>query len=369
MNEHRALYVGISRYSHTGYQPLTAPGSDACALQTVLSSSAYEGQDPMWGKGNLLVGESTEGIVNEQELREEFNHLLKSAIGDDLLFYFAGHGATENTKDGFLLVTSDDNPDGERHGLRLQELIDGVNGSGCRSAVIILDCCGAGHVAQANVAENVVIIAAAQKDQDAGEKGGHGVFTTVLLDGLQGRAADLRGNISAISLYDYVSGTMSVDKDGQTPVLKAQLTAPVILRKVKAKLSNEDLRDIEYKDHKSKFGFSWLDQHKPLNPDFEATEEETRHYLETVHREADKTATPFRSRDPNRNIKKDGSPEQQAMDYYKRLRDAGLLRVIDESGKNPDHSLYWACMNRGSVELTELGRYYWELVTEDRLIR
>jgi hypothetical protein len=59
----------------------------------------------------------------------------------------------------------------------------------------------------------------------------------------------------------------------------------------------------------------------------------------------------------------DQTPEQEEFDYYARLRNAGLLEVPD------DPSLYWACMNGGTVRLTSLGRYYWELARDGLLAR
>lgn len=49
--------------------------------------------------------------------------------------------------------------------------------------------------------------------------------------------------------------------------------------------------------------------------------------------------------------------QMKEMEALKRLRNAGLLEVSP-----PDHDLYWACMNNGSVQLTPLGRYYWDQV-------
>ena len=46
---------------------------------------------------------------------------------------------------------------------------------------------------------------------------------------------------------------------------------------------------------------------------------------------------------------------------FKRLRNARLLQTT----KGED--LYYAAMRNGSVQLTRLGRFYWELVKKDRI--
>lgn len=357
MNEHRALYVGIGKYAHPDHEPLPGAVNDARSLQATLARRDADGPDPLWGRGTLLVGEPLDdGMVSQVRLKTEFDTLVSHAAGDDLLFYFAGHGV--EAEGDLILATSDDTPYDVRRGLWLHYLVDEINNSGCHSAVIILDCCGAGHVAGANVGENVVILAGAQQDQTAGENGGRGVFTQFLLDGLNSRAADLRGNITAIGLYNYIAGAMSISKDQQTPVLKARLTAPVIIRQVKATLGYKDLADLKI--------FSTQDFKYPLDPDFEETKEATRQWIGKVQQDWEDGKDTYRSRNPKLT---DFSDKQGLMEYFKLLRNAGLIKIIDDPKKNPNLDLYWACIDKGAVELTPLGQYYWQLAVEDRLSR
>ncbi len=56
-----------------------------------------------------------------------------------------------------------------------------------------------------------------------------------------------------------------------------------------------------------------------------------------------------------------GTPEQQAFDSFKRLRNAGLLSV--EGGTD----LYFAALQSLEVFLTPVGRHYWKLARQGRL--
>lgn len=53
--------------------------------------------------------------------------------------------------------------------------------------------------------------------------------------------------------------------------------------------------------------------------------------------------------------------EQKAFDYFKQLRNAGLLTTVN----NKD--LYFVALDTEEVYLTPLGRYFWKLAKDDRL--
>jgi hypothetical protein len=53
--------------------------------------------------------------------------------------------------------------------------------------------------------------------------------------------------------------------------------------------------------------------------------------------------------------------EQKVFDYFKRLRNAGLLT------SDNDKDLYFAAMDSSAVFLTALGRHFWQLASEGKL--
>ncbi|HEX9973183.1 MAG TPA: hypothetical protein VGD14_14020 [bacterium] len=82
--------------------------------------------------------------------------------------------------------------------------------------MIILDCCFSGNVADlaaiqtssfkriSQIPTGLTILSASQATEPATEIGGHGIFTELVVGALSGGAADVRGRVSAASIYAYV---------------------------------------------------------------------------------------------------------------------------------------------------------------------
>jgi hypothetical protein len=305
--------------------------ADATALGEVLSTNA-DGS-PNW-RAEVMKGIDGAPPITRDKLRDGLSQLFKNARDEDLLFFFAGHGG--QTPWGADLVTQDATENSL--GVSMNDLITLANDSPARSVTLILDCCFSGEVGalpgiqSASVAEpfrltktllreNVTVMAASRPTETSAEIGGHGAFTRVLLDGLEGGATDHRGNITALSLYSYVSNAF--DAWQQRPILKTNLTEPLVLRVGPPWLDVELLRQ--------------LPQHFP-NP-------EARVQLTPAH---EGEGRPLARTE-------DGTTEQQQFDYMGRLRNANLVTT---DGRR-DH--YWVAMESGCVYLTQLGQYFWRL--------
>lgn len=169
--------------------------------------------------------------------------------------------------------------------------------------------------------ENVTVMAASRSTEASAESGGHGAFTRLLLDGLEGGATDHLGRITALSLYGYISAAF--DAWQQRPLLKANVTEATILRVGPPWLQASLLRE--------------LPQHFPSA--------EARVQLSPAHEGEGRPLSPA---DP-------GTFEQQQFDYFGRLRNANLV-TTDEGRAH-----YWVAMESGDVYLTQLGRYFWAL--------
>ncbi len=85
-------------------------------------------------------------------------------------------------------------------------------------------------------------MAASRGTEVSQEVGGHGAFTRILLDGLDGGATDHRGYVTALSLYGYISPAF--DAWEQRPILKTYLTEPVVLRVGPPWLDSDLLRQL-----------------------------------------------------------------------------------------------------------------------------
>jgi len=160
---------------------------------------------------------------------------------DHALLYFSGHGHVDEA--GGYLVANDYTA--ENIGASMNWLNEKLNASKIKEITILLDCCKAGNMG--NVAgqklrlsilrDNVTILAASRGEGLAIEGLKHSVFTSLLLDGLNGAAADWQGYISAAGLYDLADTYLSPWQ--QRPVYKSSVTHMSMLRKVKAALPLE----------------------------------------------------------------------------------------------------------------------------------
>lgn len=322
------MLVGIDAYT---FGPLNGCVADASAVAGVLSTHA-DGS-PNW-RTMLLTGTDANPPITREDLRRELLRLFENARDADLLFFFAGHGG--QTPWGAELVTQDATENSL--GVSMNDLVTLANDSPARSVTLILDCCFSGDTGavpglqaaaiapsfrldKTLLRENVTVLAATRSCETAAEVDGHGAFTRVLLDGLEGGATDHVGKITALSLYSYVSNAF--DDWQQRPLLKTNLTMPLVLRA----------------------GPPWLDVGLlRLLPTHFATPD-ARVQLTPAHEgEGRPLARP-----------EDGTPEQQQFDYLGQLRNANL--VTTDGGR----AHYWVAMESGYVYLTPLGRCFWGL--------
>lgn len=325
----RALIVGVDHYRRI---PLRGCVADATAIADLLRRHA-DGT-PNWSV-NLVCSRSGDyATVTRPRLREHLARLFDNSRDTDLLFFFAGHGAS--TAWGTELVTQDGVLDSM--GVSMDDLVALANNAPARSITLILDCCfsgGAGsptvlqegttaeafRLGRALLREGVTVLAASRATEPSVEVVRHGAFTRILLDGLDGDASDHLGQVTTLSLYGYIS--RSFDAWQQRPTFKAHLTEPTLLRVGPPWLDPALLRQLP--DH-----FARADMRLRLSP---AHEGEGR---------------PL----PSENA---GTFEQRQFDYLGRLRNANL--VTSDGHK----AFYWVAMESGEVYLTSLGRYFWNL--------
>ena len=72
------------------------------------------------------------------------------------------------------------------------------------------------------------------------KKNGSGVFTTLLIDALNGSAANLVGEITPGSIYAHID--QSLGSWGQRPIFKTNVTKFISLRSVQPSIALEDLK-------------------------------------------------------------------------------------------------------------------------------
>jgi hypothetical protein len=321
----KALVVGINYYDKA--DPLHGCVNDAHAVNQVLSRH-------MDGSKNFDVRLMTAVDVNTAITRKQLKEHVVELFKDDCeiaIFYFAGHGYVEDT--GGFLITSDCE-DGDE-GLSLDDVMLIANASKAKNKILILDSCHSGAAGnpkslgdKALLSEGMTILTASSKDQYASEANGSGVFTTLLVDAMNGGAANLLGDITPGSIYAHIDQSLGLWE--QRPIFKTNVKAFTSLRKVLPLIELADLRQITsfFKDPSYEFA---------LDPSFEPQPPAPNHGIEP---------------DPLNNAK------------FAILQKMNRLNLVKPVGA--EH-MYFAAMNSKGCKLTVLGEHYWNLLTKQRI--
>lgn len=315
----KALIVGIDYYENVS--SLFGCVNDAYSLKPILDRHS-DGTINFSSKIEVSTNESS--AISRKELKNLTIELFKDD-SDVALFYFSGHGYVENS--GGYLITSDCQ-DGD-DGFPLTELLQIANGSPARNKILIIDCCHAGFAGKATgdedkstLSEGLTILTASSETQYAIEENGSGVFTSLLIDALNGSASNLVGEITPGSIYAHID--QSLGPWEQRPIFKTNVKSFTSLRKVQPPIGLTELKEVVELFPSKDFIF-------PLNPTFEPTEDSV------IQENAEKFAL---------------------LQKYNRIN---LIKPIDE-----EH-MYFAAMNSTGCQLTILGEHYWNLVKKERI--
>ena len=235
----KALVVGINYYAHGS--ALYGCVDDAYAVKNVLDRNS-DGTVNFGVK--LLTGTGPTDTVERSHLREQIQTLF-SGDSETALFYFAGHGHIEATG-GYLLATDSRSGD---EGIALNDVLTYANRSRAQNKVVILDSCHSG-IAGANsltpstaeLTEGLTILTASTAEQYANEENGGGVFTTLLVDALNGAASNLVGDITPGSVYAHID--QSLGPWDQRPVFKTNVRRFISLRRVQPPIGLVELQRI-----------------------------------------------------------------------------------------------------------------------------
>jgi len=327
----RALVIGIDKYPTA---MLAGCENDAVAIANTLERNG-DGSPNFSIK--LITSDSCD--VNSAVILSALEDLFKGDA-ETVLFYFAGHGIiNESTNAGYIV--SQDGKKGS-WGIPLSEILSMANAAYPRikSTVIILDSCNSGYVGEVAglnndqvsvIGSGVTILTACHREGVAGEVNGHGLFTTILLDGLSGASADICGRITPASVYSHIDQTLGPWE--QRPVYKANVQTFVTLRNVQPKVPLEVLRRLPtYFKHPT--------DHFKLDPSFEPDRINIPENLRNIP-----------VNDDNTRIFK----ELQVCNRY------GLIVPVDA-----EH-MYYAAINSTACKLTGLGAHYRKLAEMDRI--
>lgn len=335
----KALVIGINNYM--GKNRLNCCINDAIAISERLKQD-YNG-DPNFTVNTILVEDITKAIPNSiasltaSELKKNVEKLFSN--NDDIaLLYFSGHGYTDDY--GEYIVGTDFSE--HSLGLKLDEVWKIIEGSKCKNKIVILDSCfsgGMGNIPlfsndKAVLGKGVTILSASREDEPSKTDGDYSLFTRLLLQALDGGAADLVGNITLGSIYSYVDKALGEWE--QRPLFKTNVQEFISLRKTKPSIEKKDLRKL-----KDIFDDTY---EKKLDPSFEFTNDPSRKELHMEYVE------PY------------SNPENvKIFKLLQKYEGVGLVVPVGE-----EH-MYYAAMHSKSCKLTPLGEYYYYLSKKGRI--
>lgn len=315
----KALIVGIDAY----------PGSplNGCVNDAVEFAKTMERNED----GSLnFEAKLLKDVPTKAKLRKAIIDLFKSD-SETALFYFSGHGYISDL--GGYVVT----PDHERNdvGVSMDEILIAANASEARNRVIILDCCysgafGAPHILggqSAHIAKGVTVLSASRDNEPAMEVNGHGVFTNLLLNALEGGAADLNGNITPGSIYAYID--QALGEWDQRPVFKTNVSRFNVIKKTAPGIKLEVLKKLfNY--------FPTATELFALDPSYEDTNTpNSGHHCKKPY----------------------ANPKNIAVfKNLQKMQSVGLVVPIDAE------FMYFAAMESKACKLTRLGQHYWRLI-------
>jgi hypothetical protein len=317
----RALCVGIDQY---GFGPLNGCVNDAQRMTAVLEKQ--QDGSPNFDCRTLVAPQSGgNDVVTCAILGDHVERLFKDPA-DVALFHFSGHG-TINNLDGYL-VTQDAKKYSE--GLAMSHVLKLANDSKAREVVILLDCCFSGQLGNLPAVDNtkvflregISILTAGRGNQVSVETGGGGVFTSLVIDALEGGAANILGAVSAPAIYAYVEAALGAWD--QRPLFKSHVSSVLELRCCTPPIDRSILRRLPQ-------FFPLPAEDLPLDPSYEPT-----------------SPTAIAG-----NVAK--FEDLQALNRQHLVVPVGARHMYD------------AAQQSKACRLTPSGRYYWRLAKDNRI--
>ena len=310
----RALLVGIDDYAQA---PLFGCVHDAERMKAVL-----ERHDDGTVNFDCRYLTSPPSEITRAMLRESITDLF-SQPADIAWLHFSGHG-TANDLGGYLVT-----PDAQSNdvGVPMIDVLTMANNASISEIVITLDCCNSGTFGRVPalasdhliLSEGVAVVTATRAAEQSLEVGGGGIFTSLLVEALDGGAAGIQGEVTVAGIYAFIDSALGAWD--QRPLFKANISRLVHLRKAREKVSTEHL-------HKILELFSVPAEDLPLDPSYEPSE---------APRNAD---------------------HEEKFRLLQLLRSDGLVEPVNEQ------HMYYAAVNSDACRLTKRGLYYWRLVND-----
>jgi hypothetical protein len=224
-----ALVVGVDQYQDARIGGLSGAAKDARTLADALTRYAGFPDEQVT---LLTTDQPQQGQPTRPNILSRLHNLSSQAPKDGLLLvFFAGHGMARDDGHAYLMPSdaqmSDDIPLLEDTAINVEQMRKYIRATGVRQVIIILDACRTEPVRARDVAPNLLdkayarafnfdvrnreveafatlyATAVGQRAYEGGAKG-QGYFTAALVEGMSGRAANKRGEVTLNALVKYV---------------------------------------------------------------------------------------------------------------------------------------------------------------------
>ena len=324
----KALLIGINNYPNGN--ELTGCVEDINSLKSVIERNSD-------GKVNFSVR-----LMPDEQSSENAMDAIKELFNDTsdmAMLYFSGHGFINDTGAEIVFPDNIRTTGSYYKGIQMKDIMDVVNASKVRNKIVILDCCHSGNMGKYKLEETgshlstgVSILTACREDEYAMEMGGHGIFTEQLCEALRGGAADFLGNITMGGVYAYIDRAFGAW--GQRPIFKTNVTEFAPIKTVTPNVPLTEilkLTDLFASDNTA----------IQLDPSYEFTNDPNQEH---------QVVEPYAKKE---NVAK--------FKTLQKLQSIGFVKPVDE-----EH-MYFAAMNSKTCILTELGKYYWRLVKNNKI--
>lgn len=324
----KALIIGVNHYE---YLPLlTGAVNDARSIASMLVE--HDDGTPNFLQPRVIDASDASSKVSKAEIKDAARELFEEK-SEVALFYFAGHGYLEDESSGYLCSSECKSGD---DGVLLADIMRMAAGSPATNKVVILDSCHGGIAGSrdgvdnvAELKEGMTVLTASTAKQSAYEVegGGAGVFTSLVIDALDGAAANLLGDVTPGSVYAHID--QSLGTWGQRPLFKTNVRRFISLRRAKAPIARHELKQLA-----SHFPAPY--HRYALDPSFER------------QRSSDELADPTIP-----------PPDPARVEIFSVLQNyvkVNLVRPVDAP------HMWHAAMQSKACELTVLGRHYRNLV-------
>jgi hypothetical protein len=189
-----AVVIGINEYRHVQVPKLRYAVNDARAVERALLAQGF-------ARDRVIV--ITDAEATKTRIEEVLGDELRQRVGPDdrVLVFFAGHGKTDRLRsgedEGYLLPVDGDPARLFATSISMTALRQVSDRLRARHILFVVDACYSGYAIfnraiSDDLLEELVrkpaiqILTAGRQEDQAQERDGHGVFTQVLLRGLEG---------------------------------------------------------------------------------------------------------------------------------------------------------------------------------------